>query len=332
MRVRSVVFGAVCLFGWTSASSAEAPSTFEVAGWTGSAYSDADGRAFTHCAAFANYQNGVTVAFVFSRDRRWGMTVTNPSWSLTKGKTYDILLYLDSDPPSAAQAVALVTDGVVVTLGANAKERIIKAHELHMKAAGQEFSFSLAGTAQLLPALQRCTEMNQNAQPAAAPSNLFATATNKGARPSQIIQPHRAEATALMTKILAGAGITGFRIAEIDRAYTHDVYWTVGKLFGGIDVVVDKTPELISAGTIGGDATSCKGRFASGSMPASEAGWFRGFTKCDLADRSATGFFVIVPRSAGGYYMIFTGSFESEEPARQKDADVRQAAFVILSK
>ena len=332
MRARFVVIAAACLFGWIRPSPAETLYNFEFAGWTGSAFSEPDGRTLSHCAAFANYQNGVSLAFLLWRDRRWGMSFANHSWSLTKGQTYDIKLALDADPPSAAQAVAVSTEAVVVTLGVNARDRFIKARELRMKTAGQEFSFTLAGTAQLMPALQRCMETNRSPQPAMAQSNPFVAPAEKGVPPSQIIQSHRAEATALLTKILSGAGIAGFRIAEIDKSYKHDVYWIAGKLFGGIDVIVDKTPELISATTIGDDATICKGKFASGSTPASETGWFRGFTKCDLGDRSATGFFVIVPRNAGGYYMIFTGSFESEEPARQRDADIRQAAFVILGK
>jgi hypothetical protein len=332
MRVRLFVFAVACLFAGLKPSAAETLYNFEVAGWTGSAFSDPDSRKLSHCAAFANYQNGVSLAFLLWRDRHWGMSVANHSWSLTKGQTYDVMLNLDSDPPSAAQAVAVSTEAVVVTLGSNAKDRFMKARQLRMKTAGQEFSFTLAGTAQLMPALQRCMETNPNTPPAVAQSNPFVATAERGIPSTQMVQSHRAEATALVTKILGNAGITGFRIVEIDKSYKHDVYWTAGKLFGGIDVIVDKTPELISATTIGEDATVCKGKFASGSMPASEAGWFRGFTKCDLGDRAATAFFVIAPRPAGGYYMIATGSFESEEPARQKDADIRQAAFVILSK
>jgi len=326
MRLRVTVLALACLLGSIKPSPAATLYNFEVAGWTASALSGPDGRTFSHCGGFANYENGVSLAFVLLRDFRWGVGIVNPAWSLTTGQTYDALLNLDSDPPSVAQALAVSTAGVQIEITDKAKDRFIKARELHVKTAGQAFAFRLTGTAQLLPALRRCVETNLNL-PGSTQSPNPSLATPPA---SQIIQRHRAEAVALLTSILGRAGITGYRILEIDQSYTHDAYWVAGRLFGGIDIILGKTPELISASTISDDARICKGRFASGSIPASERGWFRLFTQCEMGDKTGTAFAVIVPRNSGGYYMIATGSGESDEDARQKDADVRQAALVVL--
>ena len=333
MRLRVTVLVLACLFGSIRPSPADTTLyNFEVAGWTASVLSGPDGRTFGRCGGFANYANGISLAFVLGRDFRWSIGLVNPAWSLTTGQTYDVLLNLDSDPPSVAQAVAVSTAAVQIAITDNAKDRFVKARELRVKTAGQAFAFSLAGTAQLLPALRRCVETNLNQPASTQSSNPFVATPGAGMPASQIVQRHRAEATALLANILGRAGIAGYRVLELDESYKHDAYWVAGRLFGGIDIILDKTPELISASTISDDARTCKGKFAPGSIPASESGWFRLFTQCNMGDKVGTAFAVIVPRNSGGYYMIATGSVESDEAARQKDADIRQAVSVILGR
>ncbi len=330
MRLRVTVLAVACLWGATKPAPAATLYNFEVAGWTASALSGPDGRTFSHCGGFANYQNRVSLAFMLLRDFHWRIGFVNPAWSLTTGQTYEVLLNLDSDPPTVAQAVAVSTAGVEIAITDNAKDRFVKARELHVKTAGQAFDFSLAGTAQLLPALRRCVETNLGQPRSAQSSNPFVAAPDARMPASQIIQRHRAEAIALVTNILSRAGISGYRILGMDESFTHDAYWVAGQLFGEIDVILDKTPELIYASEISDDASKCKGKFASGSIPASESGWFRMFAQCSMGDKVSTAFAVVVPRNSGGYYLISTGSVESDEAARQKDADIRHAASVVL--
>ena len=328
MRLRVTGLIVACLLRAIESSPADTLYNFEVAGWTVSALSD--GGTFSRCGGFANYANGISLAFVLARDFRWSIGLVNPAWSLTTGQTYDVMLNLDSDPPTGAQAVAVSTAAVQIAIADKARDRFVKARELHVKTAGQAFAFSLAGTAQLLPALHRCVETNLAQAGSAQSSNPFVRTPGPGVPASQIVQRHRAEATALAANILGRAGMTGYRILEADESYQHDAYWTAGRYFGGIDVVVDKTPELIYANSISDDARKCKGKFASGSIPATEGGWFRFFEQCEMADTVGTAFAVVVPRRTGGYYVISTGSSEPDEAVRQKDADIRQAASVIL--
>ncbi len=329
MRLRIAALVLACLLGWSRPSPAATVYTVDVAGWAVSALSGPDGRTFSHCGGFATYENGVSLGFMLARDLRWGIGLANPAWSLTTGQAYEVLLNLDSDPPSAAQAAAVSAAGVWIAITESAKDRFIRARELHVKTAGTAFNFRLTGTAQLLPALRRCVEAYLD-QPGKGPSsNPFVAAPGAGMSASPIIQDHRAEATALVANILSRAGISGYRIVDVDESYQHDAYWVAGQLFGGIDVVVGKTAELIYANSISEDARRCKGKFASGSIPASEGGWFRFFEKCDMGGTVGTAFGAIVPRNSGGYYMIATGSLD-DEAARQTDADIREAASLIL--
>ena len=60
-------------------------------------------------------------------------------------------------------------------------------------------------------------------------------------------------------------------------------------------------------------------------MPADKNGEWRTFTKCGEDKDAVTVFYFIVPRKAGGHYLIGTGSLGSDEPARQIESDIRQA-------
>ena len=86
-------------------------------------------------------------------------------------------------------------------------------------------------------------------------------------------------------------------------------------------------------GMIAVDAAGCKSKFASGAIPASDNNDVpRMFTKCGDGDQGYTVFYFILPRKAGGHYLIGTGTSGADEPARQVESDIRQATLKVTGR
>jgi hypothetical protein len=51
------------------------------------------------------------------------------------------------------------------------------------------------------------------------------------------------------------------------------------------------------------------------------------FTKCGEGEQGFTVYYFILPRKAGGHYLIGTGG--SDEPARQVESDIRRATLKV---
>jgi hypothetical protein len=56
------------------------------------------------------------------------------------------------------------------------------------------------------------------------------------------------------------------------------------------------------------------------------------FTKCGDGDQGYTVFYFILPRKAGGHYLIGTGTSGADEPARQVESDIRQATLKVTGR
>ena len=52
-------------------------------------------------------------------------------------------------------------------------------------------------------------------------------------------------------------------------------------------------------------------------------------TKCGEGKDAVTVFYFVIPRKAGGHYLVGTGSVGTDEPARKTESDVRAAAFTL---
>ena len=112
-----------------------------------------------------------------------------------------------------------------------------------------------------------------------------------------------------------------------------DAAWRTDSLFGMVRIEPKEPPALISATTIAVDAAGCKSKFASGSIPATDKNDVpRMFTKCGEGDQGFTVYYFILPRKAGGHYLIGTGASGSDEPARQVESDIRQATLKVTGR
>jgi hypothetical protein len=334
------VFGAVlALTGGLRTASAELMYNFRVGTWSAGAYTKQNAKQFNHCAASANYNSGILMSFSVSRSFAWSMAFAHGSWRLTQGQTYDIAFTVDQMPPLRARAVAIGPNMVEVPLADSTElfQRFRQGYQLRVAAAGQVLAFNLTGTSQVLPALLRCVQANlqpsgtttvaANPFAAPAPANTAAPPASQG-RPAA----YRAEAVSLAANILGSAGIIGFRFVEGETGFA-DARWRTDGLFGMVRIEPKEPPGLISAEAIAVDAAGCRSKFASGSIPASDSNDVpRMFTKCGDGEQGYTVFYFILPRKAGGHYLIGTGTSGADEPARQVESDIRQATLKVTGR
>ena len=61
-------------------------SAFKSGNWNGDANNDDDGK-FRDCTMLAEYNSGITLAFIITRDFDWGLVLANDKWNLELGST-----------------------------------------------------------------------------------------------------------------------------------------------------------------------------------------------------------------------------------------------------
>lgn len=341
MCMLAICGAALALTAGLRTASAELMYNFQVGTWSAGAYTKENTKQFNHCAASANYNSGILMSFSVSRAYAWSMAFAHRSWHLTQGQMYDIAFTVDQMPPLRARAVAVGPNLVEVPLADSTElfQRFRQGYQLRVAAAGQVLAFNLTGTSQVLPALLRCVQANLQpsgtttvaanpfATPAPAPTPANTATPASQGRPAA----YRAEAVSLAANILGGAGVIGFRIVDGDTGFA-DARWRTDRLFGMVRIEAKEPPGLISAEAIAVDAASCRSKFASGSIPGSETDVPRMFTKCGDGDQGYTVFYFILPRKAGGHYLIGTGTSGADEPARQVESDIRQATLKVTGR
>lgn len=319
-----VAFASALLIGWSTAGHAKTIKTFEVGGWSAGAYTE-DGK-FSHCAGTAGYNSGIYVTVLISRKYSWGVGFSNPSWRLTPGTEIPLAYVIDGGDVQQVTAKAISPTGVLVGFGGNSDRfrNFSRGRVLRIAASDQVFTFNLTDTSRLLPVLLNCVNEQVNPAPARAAVS----------RPEL-----RADAMVFAANLLSEAGVTGFRIATSNELpeIKADVVWVAGDVVGTINVLpsiqsqqVDELKSLM----VGTRAKECKGTFFSGSMPDDNGDGrvVRVFTTCQ-SDKTLTDYYLMVPRKAGGYYMMRTMTEgKSEAPAKEVDANIRRAVFKVLPK
>jgi hypothetical protein len=329
------IFFLIALFLSTSAlvepSKAGTIREFNVAGWQAGAYTGKTSREFTHCAASAHYNSGITALFSINRTFHWTMGFYHPQWRLNVGSTFNIAFKVDDEQPIFATATAIGINQVSVPLLDSAElfKKFQHGYQLRVAAANQVFTFNLTGTSKLLPALLECAR-NRGARNEVA-ANPFEKKEITGAIKNDSAM--KAEATVFAANLLSSAGLSNFKLLDSADApeLRGQARWIQGSTFGSIDIYPSATAadlKNLPGYLIGADAKACKGAFFSGAIPDStSAALARIFTTCQLSDKPITIYYLAVPRKAGGAYVISTISLGSEQPAKEADQLLRSAVF-----
>ncbi|MBR1216556.1 hypothetical protein JQ557_01030 [Bradyrhizobium sp. U87765 SZCCT0131] len=320
-----VAFAGVLLLGLSTAGHAKTIKTFEVGGWSAGAYTD-EGK-FSHCAGTAGYNSGIHVTVLIGRKYNWGVGFSNPAWRLTPGAEIPLAYVIDGGDVQQVTAKAISPTGVIVGFGGNSDrfQNFSRGRVLRIAASDQVFTFNLTDTSRLLPMLLNCV----NEQVSPAPVRAAVT------RPEL-----RADAMVFAANLLSEAGVTGFRIATSNELpdIKADVVWVAGDVVGTVNVlpvILPRQIDELKALMVGTRAKECKGTFFSGSMPddSGDSRLVRVFTTCQTDKTTTTDYYLVVPRKAGGYYMMRTMTEgKSETPAKEVDANIRKAVFKVLPK
>src|SRR5262245_60433551 len=94
-RVLILALAAIAAVASTSASAKGPFGSIHVGQWTGGAYSDDKTGAFSHCAAGAQYLNGIYLMLSQNKENGWSVAFANPKFQLTAGDTFPIDLTFD---------------------------------------------------------------------------------------------------------------------------------------------------------------------------------------------------------------------------------------------
>jgi GAF domain len=307
---------------------------FQVGNWFAGAYAFDGTRTFSHCGGGTKYNSGIFVTFSINRSYSWSMGFSNPQWRLTKSQQYNVAFSIDGSAPINAKATAIGSEQAEVYLADSSElfSLFRRGNMLQVASANQVFSFSLAGTSALLPALLACVQ--QETTPAVAITNPFAAQQQGPTRAKPSREAFQAEAAITAANVLGAAGIEKFSFGSLEDAakLKSDAVWTAGELMGTIKIAENvklDDPEIPRV-LIGEDAKSCnKGAFLSGSLPDSDdREMLRIFTSCQREKKNLTVYYLAVSRPKGGIYLFTTMSDGGpQEAVKEADSGLRKAVF-----
>ena len=90
-------------------------SAFKSGNWNGDANNDDDGK-FRDCTMLAEYNSGITLAFIITRDFDWGLVLANDKWNLEVSSMQQVTLAVDSRQPIPSTAKAVDSKGLLISL------------------------------------------------------------------------------------------------------------------------------------------------------------------------------------------------------------------------
>lgn len=163
-----ISFGRIGLAAFTAAAGialgASAASSAEIAklrigNWQGGAFSNDQNGTFSHCAASARYNSGITLVFSISNNRVWSMGFSSSTWNLNRGSSYPVRYWVDDGEVLNGTALAKTDKLAQVFLPANSSlfGAFRYGKVLRVATAEKTLVFRLTDTSELLNALLQCS-------------------------------------------------------------------------------------------------------------------------------------------------------------------------------
>jgi hypothetical protein len=298
---------------------ADADDRFRVGAWSGVGVNDPQTGQFERCFMSAKYDNGGTLLISILPDGSLSLIFYNPEWSQAPERDIDVVLSIDRYPPIHAPARSLDKQTIGIRfydpIGVFDQLRFGNVLRLDLR-NDRPGGFGLADSNRALMRLLSCAQRGMGypdtaaaavERPSAAgtqdaPRNSSAAVTSGsgGTGADDYVLLDRADLVVTATNLLSGAGISGFRIlTESERKEIFPDYPVVwvgpGASFGaltGFRLAHAGTPlgdviNMVGVLTLSGDASACKGTFASGTRDEPAADGMsvkRVFTACKTSD------------------------------------------------
>lgn len=360
--MRAKLAAVLLMLGMAVPAQARGPyGSITVGAWSGGAFTDDKTGEFFNCIASANYNSGITFGVAVSKTYSWLLAFSHPSWALSQGQRFPIVLSFDGRTTFNVDGVVMTSNLVAVGMPDNSA--LIKtfraAHTMSAFAQGNLFQFNLNGTSVLLPALVSCVktvnaggiaaaaDFSKSApKPAAPPAPPTAASSLQPSRPQEGSAEFQLEAMQIASNFILKAALT--HPSLLSRSDTPvslvstGAAWKADNAAGFVRIIgpQDKVTGLdVAAAIVGNDAKDCKGKFASArnsELVDSEV-VFRGMSSCEDSEKSVISEYFIFPRKAGGFVLFSvltpTKAFGQQVQGQQRDemnAGFRKAAYTSI--
>ena len=298
-------------------------SAFKSGNWNGEANNDDNGK-FRDCTMLAEYNSGITLAFIITRDFDWGLVLANDKWNLEVGSTQEVTLAVDSRQAIPSSAKAVDSKGLLISLENTGPvvDAMRRGRMLNIVTDSGAVSFRLTGTRDAIAKLAKCVSNHIEAEKAKSGDQAFAALESKpkpagGDNGNQNQNQNRlftsSEAVLFASNLLAAAGITGYQMMDPAKnpMPNFDAVWTyqngiMGAIAGYKDMGTVDLDEAASV-VMADDSKSCKGDFASGkkqSSPADTISVKRLFTACRTDDSSLEIHYTLLKTDSGHLIQI----------------------------
>lgn len=370
MRLLAIATVGVALLAPASAGAATIQS-YKVSNWDLGAYSNNSTGRFTHCAASGRYRNGLTLIFSVTESLNWGISFLNPEWNIREGRVIDIEFQIDSGRVNRATARAVASKQIVAKLpdSANLFNQFRYGSRLVVSINdGKPVLFNLSDTNAMLTEVLRCANRykgyvdrggnslrdadrnsglrddglsrlpnsrdddlrNERRQTPPAPSKQGTTPTPES----------QAEAREVVTNILRRANFD-YEVQKPEQLSdelrnTFDAVWRGDGVLGTLRILSGSraaTIDKVRGDMISSDAVTCKGKFASGALPAMSGSQSQTmFTSCEGQSNWSV-YYIVVPRKKGGVYLLgFSGSGEVAARLQNVASAYRTVALEVLER
>jgi S1-C subfamily serine protease len=209
--------------------------TIHVGYWQGGAYTNDTTGAFSHCAASANYLNGLSLLISLNAQRTWSIGFASPTWNLPEGQSFPFDLTFDGHSQFRVFGNA-THEKLIGAILPDPALNVMRKSRL-MVATGNQgpINFELAMIGKLVPMITNCVDrMKANGVAAAGdfsiapPKPPIATAAGK----SEVAAP---ETPSAPEKLINVTG-TGFVISSNGHVVTnnHVIRECVGDVHGNL--------------------------------------------------------------------------------------------------
>lgn len=122
--------------------------------WLGGAYTDDKSGVFSHCAAGAQYQNGVNLIITQNAQELWSIALANQSFSFKTGETVQFDVIFDGQHQVRLFGTALAPQIVAAPLPSNALLR--KSHLMVAEINGATYQFQLNSIDRIVSIVENC--------------------------------------------------------------------------------------------------------------------------------------------------------------------------------
>lgn len=334
-----LLIGTTCLLGVSvgATDALAAGRSFRIENWSGAVYHNEQTKQFERCSATAMSRDGVAVTYTIDKNLRWHLSFSNEGWSLSRDFQSSAIVRLD-DKTTLARAIGTDANGIEIQPADEIAffANLRTALALRASVGALTINFDVANSGDALSGLAECA-VRQTGLVAQKGKDAKKTARSRAEQP--IDKAAYEEASELAIALNEYARVPGFKLIG-------PISWTLGPagiswrgdLVAGAVFAVPAGPgeQPGQAGDriLAHDARECPGGvfFVRASETIDQAMVARIYIACKMPESTTITYYTVVPRDAGGFYVLATISSKgfATELQRQTEALDDQLRAVAL--